>query len=1615
MNVLTTLQHRFLPAILAFVLGFSAVTAFITPLPKAEATGGTAECVPFGQELNWIENGGFEQLRVSDYSTIGWQAFGGPALPQRVAPPIPGWDVRNTAYQIELQDQLFGPAHTGTQYAEIDLDVSQTFDTIPGAVYQIAFAYSLRPDIPGQKQVMRVLVDNVEVGKKGVNVTPAGLTQTHWERVFIDFVAQSSQTTLTFVPEAGSVQGAGNLIDDVGVRALTPTCQCADGNDNDQDGAVDLADSGCENVSDNTESENVNLDVNKTVTSSTQAGDLVTYSFAVKNNGTDTATNVTAYDFFINGMDNAGNKIVVAPPFTFVSSSIGCNYEANNKRFVCPLGNIAAGQTKNFTMTFRSPDLQLCGTEVQNNVDVWLADGTVADWDMASTNVQCPEPKQCNDGLDNDNDGFVDLNDPGCDDANDDDETNTGNQCGAARDLLTSINTKINGSTTTALSRDRQKAQCFAGEVILGGGGEGPICDSNDPVCQLKQYIENAGPIAINATTQGWIMSIDNGNDSIYDTTRTEATCAPQSAVLPFADIYVATAATNPNANAPDQGNITALCNPGDIAIAGAGYGPRCDSNQAGCNRVHYLEGNHFTGDGRGWQTAIDIGNGNGTYDTVQTLAICLHKKPGFDDVLRVYQRKNIGSAYAADQARTTAFCDEGDIALGGGGFAPACDNGQHPSCNKVPRIEANRKIFQNGKQGWLMNIDLGGNATYDTRGTVVSCLGLNKNTCDNLPQCSDGVDNDGDGRVDLADPGCDGPNDDDETDPNQPQCNDGIDNDNDGKVDFPNDPGCDSPTDNDETDQTQPPQCSDGVDNDNDGKVDLADPGCDGPNDDDESDDPTATFTITKTDGRSVVRSGEQITYTVSITNTSNVTANNVTITDTLPSQVTFQAASSSGQHSNGIVTWSNKTIPANTVVNFTVNVQVNSNLTEGTTIRNRAQINGAQTAEDTSTVDNPQCNDGIDNDNDGKVDFPADPGCNNANDDNETDNNNNPQCSDGIDNDNDGKVDFPNDPGCDSTTDNDETDQNQPPQCSDGLDNDNDGKIDFPADPGCNNANDDNETDNNNNPQCSDGIDNDNDGKVDFPNDPGCDNANDDNEQDNNVPQCRDGIDNDGDGATDHPADFSCDSPDDDDETFPKPECNDGVDNDNDGKVDFPSDPGCSDRQDDNENNDGSADPNNITIDLRDSRDPVEKGDNYDYIITVSNLNNIALNNVSVDQSLDSDTDFISADRSGTESNRVVRWRNLSIPANGSITLRATVRVRNSADDGEILNSTAFSANKSDTETTRVEDDDDDDDDDDEDITLTITDRPDPVYPGETLEYNIRICNEENSGSRSIDVTAFLDPDTEFLDASDNGDEEGNDRVEWNNVLIGSDDCEELELEVGVEPFLRDGDRIRLRVRAEDEEDTEFTSVVDDDHGFGGGHGGFGGGGFDPVNATIDKRASRQEANVGDIINFTIELRNLSSYEARDVIIEDRFTSGQIAIIDAGIGRVVGNGLEWDIDYLAPDETRVFNYQVRVEPGMRLGDVISNSVTARSPDFDRTVTDVEQVRIGNPQIPQTGIGFFGSWKDSVASLRGTRTVSFEQSRSDPLGGILNFLFWASISTMGLTGGGLIGKRFLV
>ena len=135
-------------------------------------------------------------------------------------------------------------------------------------------------------------------------------------------------------------------------------------------------------------------------------------------------------------------------------------------------------------------------------------------------------------------------------------------------------------------------------------------------------------------------------------------------------------------------------------------------------------------------------------------------------------------------------------------------------------------------------------------------------------------------------------------------------------------------------------------------------------------------------------------------------------------------------------------------------------------------------------------------------------------------------PECDDGRDNDGDGRFDL-DDADCTSSADPRESGGIEGAQCANGADDDEDGAIDFPADRGCAAAGDESEVDTVFVPECADEEDNDGDGWADYPDDPGCQGRGDGTEADPPVAAaCANGVDDDGDGASDFPDDDGCEA---------------------------------------------------------------------------------------------------------------------------------------------------------------------------------------------------------------------------------------------------------------------------------------------------------------------------------------------------------------------------------------------------------------------------------------------------------------------------------------------------------
>jgi hypothetical protein len=396
------------------------------------------------------------------------------------------------------------------------------------------------------------------------------------------------------------------------------------------------------------------------------------------------------------------------------------------------------------------------------------------------------------------------------------------------------------------------------------------------------------------------------------------------------------------------------------------------------------------------------------------------------------------------------------------------------------------------------------------------------------ITACDDGVDNDGDGWIDLVDPGCTAASDTDEAFAGALECDDEIDNDGDGLVDG-YDPDCTDPTD-----ATEATPCANGLDDDSDGWIDLDDPDC--------------------------IHFTEEIGWWGT------------------------QCNDGSDNDGDGLVDADDPDCPDGFA--DTENLDCANGLDDDADGWIDLLDPDCVTGSTEAGLGWWGCNDGLDNDGDGAVDM-DDPECDDGFDGDEAD----PlpdDCSDGVDNDGDGWVDL-FDMDC-LQVPFDEFFTNGGTECSDGIDNDGDGLADS-VDPDCNNSSDayeapscfdgfDNDGDGWHDSQdpdcvqfpwgevglggteCNDGWDNDGDGFIDA-DDYYCYNGWADDEADIDLDDCSDGVDNDVDGYMDW-NDPECVVYPFDETGFGATECNDGTDNDADGAFDA-DDPDCVDANDD------------------------------------------------------------------------------------------------------------------------------------------------------------------------------------------------------------------------------------------------------------------------------------------------------------------------------------------------------------------------------------------------------------------------------------------------------------------
>lgn len=153
-----------------------------------------------------IVNGGFEREPIVPGSAQRFSA-------------IPGW-ATSSGPGLELQNQVAGASFEGTQHVELDSDapsaIYQDVSTMPGASYDLSFAYAPRPGVTAASNRIEVLF----AGRRVVSVTAAGDAQsdTRWVRVVVSVQAFGAVSRLE-LRDVGAADGLGGYLDAISLRA----------------------------------------------------------------------------------------------------------------------------------------------------------------------------------------------------------------------------------------------------------------------------------------------------------------------------------------------------------------------------------------------------------------------------------------------------------------------------------------------------------------------------------------------------------------------------------------------------------------------------------------------------------------------------------------------------------------------------------------------------------------------------------------------------------------------------------------------------------------------------------------------------------------------------------------------------------------------------------------------------------------------------------------------------------------------------------------------------------------------------------------------------------------------------------------------------------------------------------------------------------------------------------------------------------------------------------------------------------------------------------------------------------------------------------------------------
>ncbi|MFD2033961.1 hypothetical protein ACFSKL_04110, partial [Belliella marina] len=358
--------------------------------------------------------------------------------------------------------------------------------------------------------------------------------------------------------------------------------------------------------------------------------------------------------------------------------------------------------------------------------------------------------------------------------------------------------------------------------------------------------------------------------------------------------------------------------------------------------------------------------------------------------------------------------------------------------------------------------------------------------------------------------------------------------------------------------------------------------------------------------------------------------------------------------------------------------------------------------------------------------------------------------------------------------------------------------------------------------------------------------------------------------------------------------------------------------------------SDPEDVTVETEAalnitktaSSATVLAGDNISYTITVGNAGPSDALDVTVSDMLPAGTGFVSASNGGTETGGTVTWNLGTMAAGASVELTLVLSTESSLVAGTTISNIAVVDSPTDGDGPKESDPEDVDVETSADLDITKTAASSTVLAGENITYNITVNNAGPSNALDVTVSDVLPAGTGFVSASNGGMETGG-TVNWSLGTIVAGESVELTLVVSTAASLEAGTTIsNIAVvdsptdsdgpKESDPEDVDVETSADLD---------------------ITKTAASSTVLAGDNISYTITVSNAGPSDALDVTVTDVLPAGTGFVSATNGGTETGGTVTWNLGTMAAGASVELTLVLSTESSLVAGTTISNIAVVDSP----------------------------------------------------------------------------------